>query len=148
MRISPIRTIWVTTFSILAMLMSSLAFSAPLMTFQMLSQNQSTSTISCTSLSSEDFSNSSTPGHHLMHHSLAHDKTKHNEMAHQDLSKDCGMDDDTVMNCCGASCPVSFAMIGCDSFNSAPLSRRAQWPLDSTIDLLYQTKSLYRPPIA
>lgn len=126
MRISPIRTIWLTTFSIFVMLMSNLAFSTPLMTFKMLDQSHSMSTNFCAS---------PTDTNNLTH-------------SNQGSMSDCGMDSDSMANCSTASCTVATAIIWGSPLHITPTIQRSEISYDSVYDIRYQARSLYRPPIA
>lgn len=136
MSISPIRKIWISLFSILAMLMSSFVSSAPLMTFQMLST---------TSASAESISDN----HCGSMNTLQAHHTNYNDTS-QSMTPDlpCDSDDNLAHNCCGTVCVTVFALFTPTAQNTYINSKLALIHSDSGGNAIYRQASLYRPPIA
>ncbi|EGR1866387.1 hypothetical protein D3N24_02875 [Vibrio vulnificus] len=128
-----------------AMLSSSFASSAPLMTFQMLStvQSQSTMTSDCgMSVKVLD--------PHAMHsgsHQSASSQAESNQ-AVKTLANHCATDAPSIHNCCTAACVSVFAFLP-QTAHSLPVSyHMALIPRESTAWSIERQQSLYRPPIA
>ncbi|HAS6188008.1 TPA: hypothetical protein I7170_09310 [Vibrio vulnificus] len=128
-----------------AMLSSSFASSAPLMTFQMLSavQSQSTMTSDCgMSVKVID--------PHAMHsgsHQSAKSQAESNQAA-KTPTNHCATDAPSIHNCCTAACVSVFAFLP-QTAHSLPVSyHMALIPRESTAWSIERQQSLYRPPIA
>lgn len=122
------RTFWVITLSIFTMLMSNIAYSAPLMTFEMLSNNDS----------------GHCPSMMVKRTSIA----EHHSDASMTEMENCPSDSDITTNCCGSVCSVNFAVIPYINVTATPHTQRSEIEFSSTTPLTIQPKSLYRPPIA
>ncbi|HFQ5016053.1 TPA: hypothetical protein ACGUP9_002052 [Vibrio vulnificus] len=145
MRFSSLRIFWISFISMFAMLSSSFASSAPLMTFQMLSavQSQSTMTSDCgLSVKVVD--------PHAMHsgsHQSASSQAEINQAAKTPNSP-CATDAPSIHNCCTAACVSVFAFLP-QTAHSLPVSyHMALIPRESTAWSIERQQSLYRPPIA
>ncbi|HDY7702079.1 hypothetical protein JKP28_16705 [Vibrio vulnificus] len=145
MRFSSLRIFWITFISMFAMLSSSFASSAPLMTFQMLStvQSQSTMTSNCgMSVKVID--------PHAMHsgnHQSASFQAENNQAA-KTPANHCATDAPSIHNCCTAACVSVFAFLP-QTAHSLPVSyHMALIPRESTAWSIERQQSLYRPPIA
>ncbi|EPX4140827.1 hypothetical protein ACW0FS_000423 [Vibrio vulnificus] len=145
MRFSSLRIFWISFISMFAMLSSSFASSAPLMTFQMLStvQSQSTMTSDCgMSVKVVD--------PHAMHsgsHQSASSQAESNQ-AVKTPANHCATDAPSIHNCCTAACVSVFAFLP-QTAHSLPVSyHMALIPRESTAWSIERQKSLYRPPIA
>ncbi len=145
MRFSSLRIFWITFISMFAMLSSSFASSAPLMTFQMLSavQSQSTMTSDCgMSVKVID--------PHAMHsgsHQSANSQAESNQAA-KTPTNHCATDAPSIHNCCTAACVSVFAFLP-QTAHSLPVSyHMALIPRESTAWSIERQQSLYRPPIA
>ncbi|HAT8541748.1 hypothetical protein F6X00_21775 [Vibrio vulnificus] len=128
-----------------AMLSSSFASSAPLMTFQMLStvQSQSTMTSDCgMSVKVVD--------PHAMHsgsHQSASSQAESNQ-AVKTPANHCATDAPSIHNCCTAACVSVFAFLP-QTAHSLPVSyHMALIPREPTAWSIERQQSLYRPPIA
>ena len=134
MSLSPLRKIWISLLSILAMLMSSFVSSAPIMTFQILS---------ATSVESMNDSHCGSMSSVKAHHTL-------NDVGESNLTADlpCGSDDSMAHNCCGAVCATVFALFAPVEQNAYINSNLALIHPDSGGETIYRQASLYRPPIA
>ncbi|EHU9439254.1 TPA: hypothetical protein RQL13_000311 [Vibrio vulnificus] len=145
MRFSSLRIFWISFISMFAMLSSSFASSAPLMTFQMLStvQSQSTMTSDCgMSVKVVD--------PHALHsgsHQSASSQAESNQAAKTPNSH-CATDAPSIHNCCTAACVSVFAFLP-QTAHSLPVSyHMALIPRESTAWSIERQQSLYRPPIA
>lgn len=132
MDFSPIRKIWIITFSILAILTSSVASSSPLMTFQMLA-----------------FSNTDAVKHSSAHHA-EHSTVKEFESKHHHPAPISACPDDHGINssCCSAACAN---VVTIPSPINEALLRKVQLALifpEIEDKLLSRQTSLLRPPIA
>ncbi|WP_308852264.1 hypothetical protein, partial [Vibrio vulnificus] len=118
MRFSSLRIFWISFISMFAMLSSSFASSAPLMTFQMLStvQSQSTMTSDCgMSVKVVD--------PHAMHsgsHQSASSQAESNQ-AVKTPANHCATDAPSIHNCCTAACVSVFAFLP-QTAHSLPVS--------------------------
>lgn len=139
-----VRKIWIVIVSMLTILTSSFANSAPMMALQMLNLgnvntelHSHNDTGHCASL--KTFEKSST--HHDHHHSdtLAHANTP---------SAGCADNSDTMDNCCSAVCAnIVFIQSAIDE-SIQRKTQRTLISLDHRDALLSRQSSLFRPPIA
>ncbi|HDY7902405.1 TPA: hypothetical protein RQK50_000573 [Vibrio vulnificus] len=145
MRFSSLRIFWISFISMFAMLSSSFASSAPLMTFQMLStvQSQSTMTSGC------GMSVKVVDPHAL--HSGSHQSASSQAESNQAVktpANHCATDAPSIHNCCTAACVSVFAFLP-QTAHSLPVSyHMALIPRESTAWSIERQQSLYRPPIA
>lgn len=137
MRLSSLRIIWITLFSIVTLLSSSVVASSPLMTFNMLT------TMSASHISK----NSSLSGCHDHLSNSASSASSH-EHGIEKTASHCDSDSKSVHNCCSATCINIMAFVP-NSVNHALLSEELALIEGSTqkVFSLYP-QSLYRPPIA
>lgn len=129
MRFSSLRIIWITCFSMFAMLSSNIASSEPLMMIKMMSDDHSMmSSMSCmTAVPNSD-------GH-----------SHGDELSHDDMLQ---CQSEKQHNCCAAMClsPLAFLPI---VNQPAPIKvQLALIPLEKGIPAVERPQSLYRPPIA
>lgn len=129
MSVSPIRKIWISLLSIVAMLMSSYVSSAPLMTFQMLSQSQSVAMASSHCGSGA-----------MKHHDLA--------TATDTASSPCDSENNMTHNCCSAVCSTAFALFTHTPEQIDIATRLALIRVETAGQVVSRQTSLYRPPIA
>ncbi len=130
MYIKRLRTIWITSFTLIALLLSSVASSAPLMSVKMLNMNHSMMVMS----SSMDCCDDESMTDH-QHHQAPESPSHCDNMG--------GID-----NCCSIACVSSVAFLP-HNFNS--LSQQSNLTLiaiEKTHQLNTSTPTLYRPPIA
>ncbi|MGY3569600.1 hypothetical protein [Vibrio paucivorans] len=132
MRLSRLRTIWISALSGLALLLSTVASSEPLMTFQMLSAESSSSmtTMSC-------HSGMKSP---MMHHDMK---------VSESSPTSCGSEmDSTMHHCCLAAC-INVLAFPKQTLSSFALTYKlALIPLEPHVNAVNVTRSLFRPPIA
>ncbi|WP_413470506.1 hypothetical protein [Vibrio navarrensis] len=128
-----------------AMLSSSFASSAPLMTFQMLSAVQSQST-----MTSDCGMSVKMVAPHAMH-SGSHHSANYQAESHQAAktpTNHCATDAPSIHNCCTAACVSVFAFLP-QTAHASPVSyHMALIPRESTAWSIERQQSLYRPPIA
>ena len=130
MYIKRLRTIWITSFTLIALLLSSVASSAPLMSIKMLSMNNSMMVMSSTMDCCDDESMASHE-HHQAQQSAAH------------CDKMGGVD-----NCCSIACLSNIAFIPSQFENLFQPSNLTLIAIEKTHQLNTTTPTLYRPPIA
>lgn len=141
MRFSSLRIFWISFISMFAMLSSSFASSAPLMTFQMLSAVHSQSTVQFQSTMASDCGMSVKEVDPHAMHSGSHQAAK-TPINH------CATDAPSIHNCCTAACVSVFAFLP-QTAHSLPVSHHiALIPRESTACSIERQQSLYRPPIA
>jgi mannitol-specific phosphotransferase system IIBC component len=133
MSFSPIRKIWITLISILAMLMSSFVYSAPLMTFQMASNTHQTNM------------QADTPCGMTAKVDHSHHEPTHVESQSQNA---CSGENDIAHNCCGSVCASAVALFTPSAQSAHIASFLALIHSESVGDTVYRQASLYRPPIA
>jgi len=134
MSVSLTRKIWISLFSILAMLMSSFASSAPLMTFQMLSSSyvETEAATHCAMTSSPEMSHHQTNQTH----------------SNQPAQPSCDSGSDKAHNCCGSVCVTVFALFSPQDQLTHLTSYLALIHPEAHGHAIYRQASLYRPPIA
>ncbi|MGL0928286.1 hypothetical protein ACSTDZ_04830 [Vibrio vulnificus] len=151
MRFSSLRIFWISFVSMFAMLSSSFASSAPLMTFQMLSAVQSQSSVhSQSTMTSDCGMNVKVVDPHAMHsgsYQSASYQAESNQAA-KTPTNHCATDAPSIHNCCTAACVSVFAFLP-QTAHSLPVSyNMALIPRESTAWSIERQQSLYRPPIA
>ncbi|MEC6816904.1 hypothetical protein VXS05_17965 [Photobacterium toruni] len=130
MYIKRLRTIWITSFTLIALLLSSVAFSAPLMSIKMLGMNNSMMTMSLPMDCCDD--ESMTPHqHHQAQQSTVH------------CDKMGGID-----NCCSVACLSNIAFLPSQFEHLSQPSNLTLIAIEKTHQLNTTTPTLYRPPIA
>lgn len=134
MRLSSVRIFWISLISIFAMLSSSIASSAPLMTLQMASASihQSEVPSGCVMMDSSQ-----------MFHSMRMDHA-----SVQENSSHCMSDAPPIHNCCTAACVSVFAFLPQTSYSLPAQYQLALIPYESAKSVVQRQQSLYRPPIA
>ncbi|ENM5778326.1 hypothetical protein NTH33_002010 [Vibrio mimicus] len=136
MRLSPLRIFWISIISMFAMLSSSFASSAPLMTWQMISasthQSESEAPSGCVMMDSSQMSHSMPMSHSSMEESSSH----------------CMSDAPSIHNCCTAACVSVFAFLPQTAYSLPAQYQLALIPYESAKSLVQRQQSLYRPPIA
>ncbi|WP_297482599.1 hypothetical protein [uncultured Photobacterium sp.] len=125
-----LRTIWITSFTLIALLLSSVASSAPLMSIKMLSMNNSITVMSSTMDYCDDESMVDHQ-HHQAQQSAAH------------CDKMGGVD-----NCCSMACLSNIAFLPSQFENLFQPSNLTLIAIEKTPQLNTTTPTLYRPPIA
>ncbi|WP_305420006.1 hypothetical protein [Photobacterium leiognathi] len=127
MSLKHLRTVWIATFTLIALTLSSVASSAPLMSLKMLSMAHNTTMNTdghCAEMSS-----------HGMHNPAMEDKHCDQKMA----------DIDT---CCSMACISFSAYIPSHNTHLSRVSQLAKIPQDTYTQKSTYPRSLYRPPIA
>lgn len=138
MRLSPIRIFWISIISMFAMLSSSFASSAPLMTWQMISASthqsepEADSPSGCVMMDSSQMSHTMPMGNSSM----------------QENSSHCMSDAPSIHNCCTAACVSVFAFLPQTSYSLPAQYQLALIPYESAKSVVQRQQSLYRPPIA
>jgi len=129
MRFSSLRIIWITCFSMFAMLSSNIASSEPLMMMKMMSENHSMmSSMSC--MTSASNANAGSHG----------DDFSHGDMLQCQSEK--------PHNCCASMCLSPLAFLPIISQPSPLKVQLALIPIEKGFTAVERPKSLYRPPIA
>lgn len=140
MRLSPLRIFWISIISMFAMLSSSFASSAPLMTLQMISastyQSESEAEVEapsgCVMMDSSQMSHTMPMSHSSMEESSSH----------------CMSDAPSIHNCCTAACVSVFAFLPQTAYSLPAQYQLALIPYESAKSVVQRQQSLYRPPIA
>nr|WP_165387790.1 hypothetical protein [Vibrio vulnificus] len=134
MRFSSLRIFWISFISMFAMLSSSFASSAPLMTFQMLNASSiQTDVASACSMTMDEMSS------HAMHMPPSSEKNSHPPCMNDDLA---------IHSCCTAACVSVFAFLPQSSYSLQAHYQLALIPHESSTLAIQREQSLYRPPIA
>ncbi|EGR4332564.1 hypothetical protein D6V12_15915 [Vibrio cholerae] len=136
MRLSPLRIFWISIISMFAMLSSSFASSAPLMTWQMISasthQSEAEAPSDCVMMDSSQMSHTMPMSHSSMEESSSH----------------CMSDAPSIHNCCTAACVSVFAFLPQTAYSLPAQYQLALIPYESAKSVVQRQQSLYRPPIA
>lgn len=136
MRLSPLRIFWISIISMFAMLSSSIASSAPLMTLQMISasvhQSETEAPSGCVMMDSSQMSHTMPMSHSSMEESSSH----------------CMSDAPSIHNCCTAACVSVFAFLPQTAYSLPAQYQLALIPYESAKSVVQRQQSLYRPPIA
>ena len=122
-----LRTIWIATFTLIALTLSSVASSAPLMSLKMLSMTHN-ATMSIDGHCAE-------MSNHGMHDTSVKDKQCDQKMADVDT-------------CCSMACVSFSAYIPNNNTHLSRLSQLVKIPQDTNSHKSNYPRSLYRPPIA
>ncbi|PSU93809.1 hypothetical protein [Photobacterium kishitanii] len=130
MYIKRLRTIWITSFTLIALLLSSVAASAPLMSVKMLGMNNTMTTMSSTMDCCDDESMTS-----HQHHQAPKSTTHCDKMG--------GID-----KCCSVACFTGVAFLPSPFSRIFQQSTRTLITIEKTHHLNTTTPTLYRPPIA
>ncbi|MGR3020721.1 putative secreted protein [Vibrio vulnificus] len=134
MRFSSLRIFWISFISMFAMLSSSFASSAPLMTFQMLNASSiQTDVTSACSMTMDEMSS------HAMYMPPSSEKNSHSPCMNDDLA---------IHSCCTAACVSVFAFLPQSSYSLQAHYQLASIPHESSTLVIQRQQSLYRPPIA
>lgn len=134
MRLKPLHTIWLTLISTLILLVSSVVYSAPLMSQKMM---QSNSTLSAGSIADTN--------QHCGSHSV--------DMMISSITESAGSvtqcSDNSAMahNCCPSACSFVFVSLPTPVNQPYPLAYRATINLETVEAVVQVTNNLYRPPI-
>lgn len=156
MEMAPIRKIWIVIVSMLAILTSSFASSAPTMTFQMLdlsshsAQSHAMKTSSHCASMSMDVTMTATIKVNMATASSSEHSHDLSQSSHQPNSAkvSCADNHDSTSSCCSAVC-ANIVVI--QAATEEPISRKVQRALivlESQDALLTRQTSLLRPPIA
>lgn len=164
MRFTSHRTFWIALFSIFMMLMSSIVSSAPLMTFQMLSDGAIPTLEAVTGQDDREPNHRSTDHHHEAPCSAAMMATHHAESpsvpAHpaasssntasnaQHAMANCNDSQDMPHNCCSAACISVFAFLPRLKQSIVRQAQLVPFTPDVIAMVPAHPQSLYRPPIA
>ncbi|ENM5813962.1 hypothetical protein V4V51_001421 [Vibrio mimicus] len=138
MRLSPLRIFWISIISMFAMLSSSFASSAPLMTLQMISasthqsESEAEAPSGCVMMDSSQMSHSMPMSYSSMEESSSH----------------CMSDAPSIHNCCTAACVSVFAFLPQTAYSLPAQYQLALIPYESAKSVVQRQQSLYRPPIA
>lgn len=138
MRLSPLRIFWISIISMFAMLSSSFASSAPLMTWQMISASthqsepEAEAPSGCVMMDSSQMSHTMPMSHSSMEESSSH----------------CMSDAPSIHNCCTAACVSVFAFLPQTAYSLPAQYQLALIPYESAKSVVQRQQSLYRPPIA
>ncbi|EKF9200455.1 hypothetical protein XV78_01135 [Vibrio cholerae] len=130
MRFSSVRIFWIALISLFAMLSSSIASSAPLMTWPMKSEAEAPS--GCVMMDASKMSPTMQMNHTSMEISSNH----------------CTSDSPTIHNCCSAACVSVLALLSQTTYSLPTEYQLALIPYESTKSVIQRQQSLYRPPIA
>lgn len=136
MRFSSVRIFWIALISLFAMLSSSIASSAPLMTWPMISastyQSEAEAPSGCVMMDASKMSPTMQMNHTSMEISSNH----------------CTSDSPTIHNCCSAACVSVLALLPQTTYSLPTEHQLALIPCESTKSVIKRQQSLYRPPIA
>ncbi|WP_064607582.1 hypothetical protein [Photobacterium sp. J15] len=162
MRLSPVRTIWISVISIFAMLMSGFVASAPLMTFQMLSDSYAVAQTQASqaqdkTLSVHVKSSSGSSGSAVIHcgglmlqdkaHAM-HDLAMPESVAPEQTPVNCDSEQSTPHTCCSASCATVIAFLPPINTTISNQTQPVLIPIEKQGAIIERSQSLYRPPIA
>ncbi|GHZ61912.1 hypothetical protein VCSRO175_1091 [Vibrio cholerae] len=136
MRFSSVRIFWIALISLFVMLSSSIASSAPLMTWPMISastyQSEAEAPSGCVMMDASKMSPTIQMNHTSMEISSNH----------------CTSDSPTIHNCCSAACVSVLALLSQTTYSLPTEYQLALIPYESTKSVIQRQQSLYRPPIA
>ncbi len=133
MRFNIIPTTWITILALAALLMSSFASSSSMMMNSAMPYGQQVVESGCSSLQSM-----------TVHHQNMVDES--NETA--SLTEQCHVQVDMVHDCCDSTCATSVAIFTAPSVLVTTCTSLALFVIPLSGEVVHQTQSLYRPPIA
>ncbi|AXY03348.1 hypothetical protein D1115_20995 [Vibrio alfacsensis] len=136
MHLKSLHTIWLTLFTALVLLVSSVANSAPMMNIQMISSGMMSHSPSNSMTDDEDCGMSKMVDAAMMHYSEA----KESDM-------NCGSAG-MVHTCCTAACTIVFVPLPIPASQASPIIYRATIATEPTSPVVHVSRDLYRPPIA
>ncbi|MDE0541580.1 hypothetical protein [Vibrio sp. VA3] len=140
MHLKSLHTIWLTLFTTLVLLVSSVANSEPLMNIQMMS----TGMAHHPSMMS-DSEHCGMPG--MMDVSMT-DGSMSEDGDARETSMNCGGGSGMVHTCCTAACTIVFVPLPNPINSPMPVVYRATITLEVASPVVHVSRDLYRPPIA
>ncbi|MDW3633824.1 hypothetical protein R8269_08845 [Vibrio sp. Vb0667] len=140
MHLKPLHTIWLTLFTTLVLLVSSVANSEPLMNIQMMS----TGMAHHPSMMS-DSEHCGMPG--MMDVSMT-DASLSEDGDARETSMNCGGGSGMVHTCCSAACTIVFVPLPNPINSPMPVVYRATITPEVASPVVHVSRDLYRPPIA
>ncbi|HHF2900025.1 hypothetical protein NDJ13_17105 [Vibrio alginolyticus] len=135
MRLKTMHTIWLTLFTSLVLLVSSVVNSAPMMNMQMMSNNQMTQH---PSMMDEQDCDMPEMKDHIMASPVEKNSSKIN----------CNGGSGMVHTCCTAACTIVFVPLPIPVNRTSPNVYRAPITPDVLSPIVHVSRDLYRPPIA
>ncbi|MGR5133624.1 hypothetical protein [Vibrio alfacsensis] len=135
MHLKSLHTIWLTLFTALVLLVSSVANSAPMMNIQMMSSGMMSHNPSNSMTDDEDCGMSKMVDAAMMHHSEA-----------KDSSMNCGSAG-MVHTCCTAACTIVFVPLPVHANRTSPIIYRSAITPEAISPIIQISRDLYRPPI-
>lgn len=139
MHLKSLHTIWLTLFTVLVLLVSSVVNSAPMMNIQMMSNGMMNHNSSLPMTKMENNNDCGMPD--MMDMSM---------MQHAEV-KEPNMDCDSsgmVHTCCTAACTIVFVPLPIPASQASPAIYRATMTPEVTSPVVHVSRDLYRPPIA
>ncbi|WP_063345370.1 hypothetical protein [Vibrio jasicida] len=140
MQLKSLHTIWLTLFTTLVLLVSSVANSEPLMNIQMMS----TGMAHHPSMMS-DSEHCGMPG--MMDVSMT-DASMSEDGDARETSMNCGGGSGMVHTCCTAACTIVFVPLPNPNNSPMPVVYRATITPEVASPVVHVSRDLYRPPIA
>ncbi|NOJ18633.1 hypothetical protein [Vibrio jasicida] len=140
MQLKSLHTIWLTLFTTLVLLVSSVANSEPLMNIQMMS----TGMAHHPSMMS-DSEHCGMPG--MMDVSMT-DASMSEDGDARETSMNCGGGSGMVHTCCTAVCTIVFVLLPNPNNSPMPVVYRATITPEVASPVVHVSRDLYRPPIA
>ncbi len=136
MRLKPLHTTWLTLFTMLILLVSSVVNSAPLMNLQMMQSNTKGSVETVVNTSS-----------HCGSHSMDMTMSQPPMQVTTDAEMDCADSSGTVHNCCTNACSFVFVSLPVPENQPNPQANLAAISLETTQPVVQVRHGVYRPPI-
>lgn len=140
MHLKSLHTIWLTLFTTLVLLVSSVANSEPLMNIQMMSKGMAHHS----SMMSES-EHCGMPG--MMDVSMT-DASMSEDGDARETSMNCGGGSGMVHTCCTAACTIVFVPLPNPINSPMPVVYRATITPEVASPVVHVSRDLYRPPIA
>lgn len=135
MRLKTMHTIWLTLFTSLVLLVSSVVNSAPMMNMQMMSNNQMNHH---PSMNDEQDCDMPEIKNHIMPSPADKNSSKMN----------CNGGSGMVHTCCTAACTIVFIPLPIPINSPMPVAYRATITPEVASPVVHVSRDLYRPPIA
>ncbi|MGR5067749.1 hypothetical protein [Vibrio alfacsensis] len=146
MHLKSLHTIWLTLFTALVLLVSSVANSEPLMNIQMMSNGKMNHGHSMMKSDSEHCDMPEIMGVAMTEVSMTDAPLVENSDA-KETSMNCGGSSGMVHTCCTTACTIVFAPLPIPVNSPMPTVYRAAITPEFASPVVHITRDLYRPPI-
>ncbi|MGP8305924.1 hypothetical protein [Vibrio sp. YIC-376] len=140
MRLKPLHTLWLTLFTTLILLVSSVVNSAPLMDLKMMQMQMQNNNM----LSAETVVNAN---EHCGTHSMDMDMSATEHTTSLEMTNGCSDGEGMVHNCCTSACSFVFVSLPVPENQPYQLAYLATISLETVEPILQGSHDLYRPPI-